>query len=312
MSQRYEEEKEKTKKDLESAVAVALTADMWTSINMEAYLAVTCHYVDTESHQFQTTVLGVQHFPQRHTAENLAMVKRSVMEEWGIASKVRCLVTDAAANMIACGRMLHIRQTVCIAHSINLTVKKACDQVPALTEIPNKARQIVTYFRSSTTAKEKLNQMQQQMGAPCKKLINEVPTRWNSTYHMLERMTEQKEAVWVSMASLKTDIPPLTPEDFEIIEEMLRVLSPFDQATRELSEEKRVSGSKVIPFLKRIHIELQHQTSTLTKSAAQELAENLRKRITESITNMESLSVMTLATLLDPRFVFLFFITLLQ
>lgn len=106
----------------------------------------------------------------------------------------------------------------------------------------------------------------------------------------------------MSMASLKTDIPPLTPEDFEIIEEMLRVLSPFDQATRELSEEKRVSGSKVIPFLKIIHIELQNQTLSLTKSAAQELAENLRKRLTESISNMESLSVMTLATLLDPRF----------
>ncbi|XP_023815553.1 zinc finger BED domain-containing protein 4-like [Oryzias latipes] len=40
VSQKYEEEKEKTKKDLQSAVAVTLTADMWTSMNMEAYLAM--------------------------------------------------------------------------------------------------------------------------------------------------------------------------------------------------------------------------------------------------------------------------------
>ncbi|KAI3357771.1 hypothetical protein L3Q82_015529, partial [Scortum barcoo] len=84
---KYEEEKEKTKKDLQSAIAVTLTADMWTSINMEAYLAVTCHYVDQDSHELHTSVLGVQHFPQKHTADNLAMVKRSLMEEWGIASK---------------------------------------------------------------------------------------------------------------------------------------------------------------------------------------------------------------------------------
>nr|XP_054590355.1 zinc finger BED domain-containing protein 4-like [Nothobranchius furzeri] len=302
VSQKYEEEKEKTKKDLQSVIAVSLTADMWTSINMEAYLAVTCHYVDKESHELCSSVLGVQHFPQKHTAENMATVKRSLMEEWGIAGKVRCLVTDAAANMIACARMLQVRQTICIAHSINLIVRKSCDQISTLTELRNKARQIVTYFRSSTMAKEKLTQMQQQLGTPLHKLINEVPTRWNSTYHMLERLTEQKEAVWVSLASLKTDLTPLTPEEFEIIEEMLRVLAPFYQATRELSEEKRVSGSKVIPLMRMIHIELQHQSSTVTKPTAKQLAENLSKRLTESICNMESLSVMSLATLLDPRF----------
>lgn len=132
MGQKYEEGKEETKKDLESAVAVSLTADMWTSMNMEAYLAVTCHYVNKGSHEFKTSVLGVQHFPQKHTAENMAMVKRSIMEEWGIASKVRCLATDAAANMLSCARILQIRQTICIAHSINLIVKKACDPITAI------------------------------------------------------------------------------------------------------------------------------------------------------------------------------------
>lgn len=302
MSQRYEEEKEKTKKDLQSAVAVTLTADMWTSMNMEAYLAVTGHYVDKESHELHSSVLAVQHFPQKHTAENIATVKRSLMEEWGIAGKVRCLVTDAAANMTSCARMLQIRHTICIAHSLNLIVRKSCDQIPTITEIRNKARDIVTYFRSSVTAKEKLTQIQQQLGTPVHKLINEVPTRWNSTYQMLERMTEQKEAVWVSLASLKPDITPLTPEECQIVEEMLRVLAPFDQATRELSEEKRVSGSKVIPLMRMLHIELQRQATTVTKTAAQQLAENLRKRLTDAIFSMESLSVMTLATLLDPRF----------
>uniref|UniRef100_A0A674M8Q3 HAT C-terminal dimerisation domain-containing protein n=1 Tax=Takifugu rubripes TaxID=31033 RepID=A0A674M8Q3_TAKRU len=83
---------------------------------------------------------------------------------------------------------------------------------------------------------------------------------------------------------------------------MLRVLAPFDQATRELSKEKRVSASKVIHLMRMIHIELQRQATTVTKTAAQQLAENLRKRLTDAICSMESLSVMTLATLLDPRF----------
>ena len=46
------------------------------------------------------------------------------MEEWGIRLKVTCLVTDKASNMLACGRELHLKQAGCIAHVINLMVKK--------------------------------------------------------------------------------------------------------------------------------------------------------------------------------------------
>ncbi|KAK7891903.1 hypothetical protein WMY93_023866 [Mugilogobius chulae] len=302
INQKYEEKKEKVKTKLQSAPAVTLTADMWTSMNMEAYLAVTCHYIDCENHQICTSVLGVEHFPQQHTAENLAQAKQKVIEEWAIAEKVRCLVTDAAANMIACARKLQIRHTICIAHSLNLTVRKSCDQIETLTDIRNKTRQIVTYFRTSTTAKEKLTQVQLQMGGPVKKLMNEVSTRWNSTYLMFERMAEQKEPVLVSLTSLKTDIPPLNNQEIEIIEETLRVLAPFHQATVELSEEKRVSGSKVIPMLKMLHHSLQRNAHTVTTETAITLVENLKRRLLETLYSLESLSVMTIPTLLDPRF----------
>ena len=39
---KYEEEKTKARAVMQSVEAVSLTSDMWTSINMEAYLAVTC------------------------------------------------------------------------------------------------------------------------------------------------------------------------------------------------------------------------------------------------------------------------------
>ncbi|XP_038124278.1 E3 SUMO-protein ligase ZBED1-like isoform X2 [Cyprinodon tularosa] len=302
ISQRYEEKKEQIKKELKSAAAVSLTADMWTSMNMEAYLAVTCHYVNSENHTLCTSMLGVEHFPQQHTAENMAQVKKNLMQEWAIAEKVTCLVTDAAANMVACVKKLQIRHTICIAHSLNLTVRKSCDQIETLTEIRNKTKHIVTYFRTSTTAKEKLAQVQLQMGGPVKKLINEVSTRWNSTYLMLERMAEQKESVLVSLASLKSDIPQLTTNDYKIIEETLRVLAPFNQATVELSEEKRVSGSKVIPMLKMLHLSLQRNALNVTTETAINLVENLKRRLLETLCNLESLSVMTMPTLLDPRF----------
>lgn len=62
---------------------------------MDSYLAVTCHFIDSKEKLM--VLLGVGKFPA-----SLAAVKTSLIEEWGIQSKFRCLVTDAAANMMAC------------------------------------------------------------------------------------------------------------------------------------------------------------------------------------------------------------------
>ncbi|TWW54806.1 hypothetical protein D4764_0116120 [Takifugu flavidus] len=64
------EEKEKAKAALQNVDSVSLTADMWTSINMDAYLAVTCHAI--HAGELSTSLVGVRPFPISHTAENIA------------------------------------------------------------------------------------------------------------------------------------------------------------------------------------------------------------------------------------------------
>ncbi|XP_048010537.1 zinc finger BED domain-containing protein 4-like [Megalobrama amblycephala] len=200
---KYKEAKEKAREQLQKVAAVSFTSDMWTSLHMDAYLAITCHFID-ENDKLCTISLGVEHFPKSHTAENLATGHIKLMEEWGIKEKVKCLVTDAAANMIACVRSLNV----------------------------------------STTAKERLAQVQEQMGRPVLKLIIEVDTRWNSTYNMLERLYQVREPVGAALACLRTDITPLTALEYEAIQDALHVLAPFHQATVELSAEKECLPQK--------------------------------------------------------------------
>lgn len=154
VEKKYNETKEKAKASVIKASAVSLTSDMWTSINTDAYLAVTCHFVDCNL-LINSVVLGVKHFHQSHTAFNLASVKQELIAEWGITDKVTCLVTDGAANMAACAREMGVRHAVCVAHTLNLIVKKALDVNEPLSEIRTKSRRIVGYFKSSTTAKVK-------------------------------------------------------------------------------------------------------------------------------------------------------------
>lgn len=301
VGERYIKAKEKATEDIQNVSAVSLTADMWTSMNMEAYLAITCHFID-ENDKLGTVLLGVEHFPSSHTAENLAQVVHTHMEEWGITHKVKCLVTDAASNMIACAKTLQIRHSICIAHALNLLVRKSFDQIPALCEIRTKAKKIVTYFRTSTTGKEKLDGLQLQMGGQPQKLVIEVDTRWNSTYLMLERLFKLREPVAAALATLRTDITPLTSQEHLTIEECLPLLSPFNQATVELSEERRVSISKVIPLMKMLYHTVLAKSEHLSNDVARLLSDNLLRRIRENVAGSESLSVMTMATMLDPRF----------
>ncbi|KAK0137855.1 Zinc finger BED domain-containing protein 1 [Merluccius polli] len=154
--------------------------------------------------------------------------------------------------MIACGKALRLRHAICVAHTLNLIVKKSLDLTPVLSAIRTKARRLVGYFRSSTTAKKTLALIREQMGKPKLKLIQEVETRWNSTFQMLQRLVEQREPVGAALGGLVSDIPALTSEEYTNVTGCLSILSPFHEATVELSEEKRVSGSKVIPLLKMI------------------------------------------------------------
>lgn len=118
-----------------------------------------------------TALFGVTWFDQSHTAGNIMEAKSVLMADWGIASKVW--------------------RTLLCTHTQSYC-KEALDQIPA---VGSEARKIVGLFRSSHKARDKLVEMQGLMGRPPLKLIQEVETRWNSTFDMLQQLHDQREPV---------------------------------------------------------------------------------------------------------------------
>ncbi|KAK7882934.1 hypothetical protein WMY93_029108 [Mugilogobius chulae] len=297
----YDKTKEKTKEALKNAESVCLTTDMWSSINMDGYIGVTGHFVTPES-KLATVILGVSQFQQSHTAQNIAESQKLLMEDWGIKEKVQCMVTDNAANMKLSVQLLNIRHVSCFAHTLNLIVKKAIDQTPAMNDIREKSRKVVGLFRSSCKAKEKLNEVQVLMNRPTMKLIQEVETRWNSTYDMLERLYEQREPVGAALSYLQNDVSPLTSAEYDIIHEALCLLQPFKAATTEMSEEKRVSASKVIPLYRQLQYKLSEKLRHSKLQSTMQLGNYLKEGLQTRCGHFESFRPLALATMLDPRF----------
>ena len=85
---KFETCKDMFKKCLEAeAFSMAPTTDIWTSIVTEAYMMVTCHYID-QNLQLQNFVLETLSFPERHTGIHIVDKLKGVGERWGITHKV--------------------------------------------------------------------------------------------------------------------------------------------------------------------------------------------------------------------------------
>jgi len=117
------------------------------------------------------------------------MVLSTICNNWNISlCKVQAVVTDNAAKIVKAvetvfGKKKHL---TCFAHSINLIPAKMFEKLPDLKLLIDKIKSIVSYFKHSVVAADEFRKSQSASGTYLK-LIQEVSTRWSSTYYMLER-----------------------------------------------------------------------------------------------------------------------------
>ena len=79
-----------------------------------------------------------------------------------------------------------------------------------------------------------------------KELIQEVKTKWNSTYCMLERFSNlYKSAIRVLADHMRHDLQ-LSRTDLDLIFTAVEDLRSFEEATREMSGENFTTIAKVI------------------------------------------------------------------
>ncbi|XP_025765939.1 zinc finger BED domain-containing protein 4-like [Oreochromis niloticus] len=92
-------------------------------------------------------------------------------------------------------------------------------------------------------AYSRLEEIQGQLNQPIKRLQQDVQTRWNSTYYMLQSLIEQKRVLGVS----EHELPDyLTTHQWVLMETTVAVLAPFEELTKKVSSYDALA-SDVIP-----------------------------------------------------------------
>jgi len=302
MPQMFEMTVECVKDTLKNVEAVCLTTDGWTSRTNQSFISVTAHFIDPKNETLVSSVLlGCIDFDEKHTGNNLARFLRNIVEEWNLSNKLTAVVTDNAANIKTAIRKCNWRWLSCFAHSINLTVQSS---LKCIDSTLTKVKSIVQYFKKSSHALAKLNDYQKQIGSPILKLKQDCPTRWNSTYDMINRIISIKDPIIATLAVLgNPELNCLNPQDWIILENARDILKIFYEVTTEISAEKYVTLSKEIIFIKTLNkfVSKCINTNTLPKEI-NSMGQVLKDELLARFGNIEESQLITQATLLDPRF----------
>lgn len=169
---------------------------------------------------------------------------------------------------------------------------------------------IVAYFKRSAHALGKLVQYQQQNNLPIIKVVQDCPTRWNSTLDMVRRIIQLKDGIAHTTALLRVDCkdPELrtfydnckfTQEEVEILNELVHILTPFETITNEISGQKYVTCSKVLLFIKILYSKFNDSAVQHTKFLLEGMKKDFDNRFG---TLFESNELLCQSTFLDPRF----------
>ncbi len=134
-------------------------------------------------------------------------------------------------------------------------------------------------------------------------LKNDVATRWNSFFYMLERILKLKPAIAATLLNLPSSGIEFSREDWNLCEKVVTILGIFEEATKLLSGRESCISS-CIPIVTTIIQSLETPTGDddmITMKQA------MKSAMEERFKKMEQTPHYSIATLLDPRFKHYFF-----
>ena len=313
----YVEEKKKLRALLTSQCQrVSLTTDTWTSIQNMSYLCLTAHFIDSQWNMHKRILNFC--VIKSHKGINIGNVIDTCMDEWGL-TRVMCITVDNASSndtaiqqlkkrllkknaFVMGGEAFHIR---CFAHVLQLIVK---DGVKFAHDSIEKVRAIVKYVKGSPQRLDLFKKCCELTNVNYKSSLQlDCPTRWNSTYLMLEvainyqKAFERLEDIDSKFLIEFGDELP-NEHDWNNARNLTRFLKRFYDVTCKVSGSLYCTSNVYFPEIIKILKDLQTFERS-NDSSLVEMGKKMREKFDKYWGALSKLNVMLfIAVVLDPRY----------
>ncbi|XP_060100767.1 zinc finger BED domain-containing protein 4 [Heteronotia binoei] len=292
-------------KEAESGV-IHFTSGIWMSNQTREYLTLTAHWVTFESRvrpqcedYHCSALLNVSQIDCDYSGISIQKQLEYWWEAWitSIGLQIGITVTDNQTIGKTLNEGDH-SSVQCFGHTVNLIVNEAIKSQRMVQNLLSIARKICERVHRSAKAREKLAELQKEYHLPQHQLIQDVPSKWNTSFHMLERLIEQKRAI--DEMSIECSFRELISCDqWEVMQSVCHALKPFEVASREMSTHMSTL-SQVIPMIHILNrkIELLFEETMGIDTMLKSLKEAMVSRLSSTLHDPRYI----FATLLDPRY----------
>ena len=311
----------------ESARAVSLTIDIWSSRQMRSFLGITGHFIHNGS--LRTVMLACKRVRGRHTADTILQHYEEVIQTFNLTSKISHITTDNAANM-KCAFGVKLAQqlspestdsdsdTDCFSDSDSDSsdtedVTPLLDTEDLLQEIPDHESCFCHTEQLGINEAIKACDELDSAIAKCKaaaahvhkstvssdkledekRLLTAVNTRWYSTFYCVRSVLNVPREKLDALDLAKK----LTTSDRKLLKEFIDIMDMFVEINRSMQAEKSVTGSLVIPAIRSIRVHL----NTFKAKYLSSLISHLKQAVEKRLSRYETSTTYQRASLLDPR-----------
>nr|XP_008119366.1 PREDICTED: zinc finger BED domain-containing protein 4 [Anolis carolinensis]XP_016853101.1 PREDICTED: zinc finger BED domain-containing protein 4 [Anolis carolinensis] len=310
------------------STSIHFTTGIWSSTGeSNAYLSLTGHWWEREGAMetgHRWALLHVEVIDKAHTSAEFRRAIDRMLEEWlsGRQHLTRgFMVMDNRANIVQAMEDAGFRGVSSFAHMLHLTIceglglagTSSTETLPSgirdITKLIDRCRKITDHFHCSIKAGRLLQGRQAMERVLQHKLLLDIPTRWDSTFLMLQWLVEQQKVIQgLELEGLGPVQTPLSKHDWDCISQMVSVLQPFLEATETLSASTALL-SHVLPLVLGLkeHLESLEGDSALANldwtltPQVQAVVTRLTSAVTKHLEPLFSSRAHMLAGMCDPR-----------